>query len=68
MLSTSQIAELLNQLYLKQEVMNQRDFNYAGIDSRNVKESLYISCCEWSKMLTTNLKSTIYQEQQGQSA
>ena len=48
--------------------MNQRDFNYAGIDSRNVKESLYISCCEWSKMFTTNLKSTIYQEQQGQSA
>ena len=40
MLSANQITEFLNQLYLKEEVVNQRDFWHADKDSRNVKSGL----------------------------
>ena len=38
----NQIAEFLKQLYLKYELMNQLDFWYTDIDSRNGKDSLQI--------------------------
>ena len=40
MLSANQITEFLNQLYLKEEVVNQHDFWHADKDSRNVKSGL----------------------------
>ena len=38
-ISTNEIAEFMNQLYFKQEFMNEVDFWHADIDSKNGKDS-----------------------------
>ena len=75
MLLVNQIAEFLKPLYLKYELMNQLDFWYTDVDSRNRKDGLQIQVkfrCVGEIALNPLdcriYKAALSQEQLGQSA